>query len=70
MAPRDPEALGLAMLRLGGLPEAARRAMGQRGREHIRAHYDLGRVAERWEDLYREVLSQKGLALAPELPRC
>ena len=70
VAPRDPEALGLAMLRLGGMPEAARRAMGQRGREHIRAHYDLGRVAERWEDLYREVLSQKGLALAPELPRC
>ena len=66
--PRDPEALGLAMLRVTRLPEPARRAMGQRGREHIRAHYDLGRVAQRWEDLYREVLAHKRPALAPQLP--
>jgi glycosyltransferase involved in cell wall biosynthesis len=66
--PSDHEALGLAMLRLAGLTEPERRAMGDRGREHIHAHYDLGRVAERWEDLYREVLTRKGLALAPQLP--
>lgn len=66
--PCDHEALALAMLRLSRLPEPARRAMGDRGRERIRAHYDLGRVAERWEDLYREVLARKGLALAPQLP--
>jgi glycosyltransferase involved in cell wall biosynthesis len=58
------------MLRLSRLPEPARRAMGEQGREHIRTHYDLGRVAERWEDLYREVLARKGLALAPQLPSC
>jgi glycosyltransferase involved in cell wall biosynthesis len=68
--PCDHEALGLAMLRLSRLAEPARRAMGDRGRERIRAHYDLGRVAERWEDLYREVLARKGLALAPQLPSC
>ena len=68
--PGDPEALGLAMLRLSRLSEPERRAMGERGREHIRAHYDLARVAERWEDLYREVLARKGLALAPQLPSC
>lgn len=68
--PCDHEALGLAMLRLSRLPEPARRAMGDRGRERIRAHYDLARVAERWEDLYREVLARKGLALAPQLPSC
>jgi glycosyltransferase involved in cell wall biosynthesis len=68
--PRDHEALGLAMLRLSRLSEPVRRAMGEQGREHIRAHYDLGRVAERWEDLYREVLARKGLALAPQLPSC
>jgi glycosyltransferase involved in cell wall biosynthesis len=67
--PSDHEALGLAMLRLSQLSEPERRAMGERGREHVRAHYDLGRVAERWEDLYREVLARKGLALAPQLPR-
>jgi glycosyltransferase involved in cell wall biosynthesis len=68
--PCDHEALGLAMLRLSGLSERERRAMGERGREHIRTHYDLGRVAERWEELYREVLARKGLALAPQLPSC
>jgi glycosyltransferase involved in cell wall biosynthesis len=68
--PCDPDALGLAMLRLSRLSEPERRAMGQRGREHIRTHYGLGRVAERWEDLYREVLSRKGLAFAPQLPPC
>jgi glycosyltransferase involved in cell wall biosynthesis len=68
--PCDHEALGVAMLRLGRLSESERRAMGEKGREHIRTHYDLGRVVERWEDLYREVLARKGLALAPQLPPC
>jgi hypothetical protein len=30
--------------------------MGQRGHEHIRSHYGLVRVAERWEGIYRDVL--------------
>lgn len=62
---RDPEALGLAMLRLMGLSEAQRRSMGERGHEHVRAHYGLSRVAERWERLYWEALARKGLTLAP-----
>jgi len=66
--PRDHEALGAAMLRLTGLPEPQRRAMGERGREHIRTHYGLGRVAERWENLYREVLARKGLAQPRQVP--
>jgi glycosyltransferase involved in cell wall biosynthesis len=68
--PSDHEALGRAMLRLSELSEPERRAMGERGREHIRTTYDLERVADRWEDLYREVLARKGLALAPQLPSC
>jgi glycosyltransferase involved in cell wall biosynthesis len=59
--PRDHEALGSAMVRLSGLPEARRRSMGQRGHEHIRSHYGLSRVAEQWEQIYREVLMRKGL---------
>jgi glycosyltransferase involved in cell wall biosynthesis len=66
--PRDPEALGRAMLRLTRMDEPQRRALGERGRQHIQAHYGLARVAERWEELYREVLARKGLALAPQFP--
>jgi glycosyltransferase involved in cell wall biosynthesis len=57
--PRDPEALAEAMLRLMGLGEAERRALGERGREHVRSCYGLSRVADRWEELYREVLSRR-----------
>jgi glycosyltransferase involved in cell wall biosynthesis len=66
--PSDPAALAKAMLRLCRMPKAERRGMGERGREHIRANYDLTRVAERWEGLYLEVLARKGLALAARLP--
>jgi glycosyltransferase involved in cell wall biosynthesis len=58
--PRDDQALALAMLRMMGLSETQRRSMGERGREHVRTHYGLGRLVERWEDLYREVLARKG----------
>jgi len=67
--PRDHDALGRAMLQLMDLSEVQRRAMGECGREHIRAHYGLSRVVERWEDLYRQVSARKGLKLAPTLSR-
>jgi glycosyltransferase involved in cell wall biosynthesis len=55
---RDPEALGMAMLRLMELPETQRRRMGDHGREHVRSQYGLTRVVERWEALYSEVLAR------------
>ena len=61
--PRDPEALGAAMQRLMEVPEARRRSMGERAREHVRRHYDLSRIVDRWEELYREVWARKGLAV-------
>jgi len=61
--PRDDAALADAMIRLGELPETDRRAMGERGREHIRTHYGLARVADRWEEVYRRVLARKGASL-------
>lgn len=61
--PRDADGLATAMLRLMDLPESRRRQMGERGREHVRANYGLGRVAERWEGLYREVLARKHVAV-------
>jgi glycosyltransferase involved in cell wall biosynthesis len=65
--PRSSEALAAAMLRLMDLPVAQRRAMGEVGREHVRAQYSLSRVVERWEDLYLEMLARRGLLLAPPI---
>jgi glycosyltransferase involved in cell wall biosynthesis len=67
--PRDSDALGQAMLRLMEQTPERRREMGERGREHVRVHYGLGRVVERWQDLYRQVSVRKGLNLAPTLSR-
>jgi glycosyltransferase involved in cell wall biosynthesis len=66
---RDAEALARAMQRMMELPAAEREAMGERGREHVRTHYGLGRLVDRWEDVYREVLARKGLTPAPRLSR-
>jgi glycosyltransferase involved in cell wall biosynthesis len=65
--PQDSNALASAMLRLAGLPEAQRRSIGAAGREHVRSNYGLQSVAERWEELYQEVLARKGLAAQPNV---
>jgi glycosyltransferase involved in cell wall biosynthesis len=65
--PRDPVALAAAMQRLMSLSGAERRSMGARGRDHVRTHYGLQRVAEQWEALYRELLARKGMQLSPRL---
>jgi glycosyltransferase involved in cell wall biosynthesis len=63
--PESPEDLGEAMLRLMRLPESERRAMGVRGRELVRSRYSLSRTVELWEEVYRDVLSRKGLDIRP-----
>jgi glycosyltransferase involved in cell wall biosynthesis len=65
--PRQSETLGDAMLRLMDLPEHERRSMGERGREQVSSRYGLHRMVDRWEEMYREVLTRKGLQLAPTL---
>jgi hypothetical protein len=47
------------------LPDAERRALGTRGYERVRIHYGLSETVERWEELYRQVLSRNGLAPLP-----
>jgi glycosyltransferase involved in cell wall biosynthesis len=63
--PRNPDALAQAMLALMELPEAQRRSMGESGRERVGAQFSLGRMVERWESLYVEVLARKGRLRSP-----
>jgi glycosyltransferase involved in cell wall biosynthesis len=63
VSPRDHHGLAAAMLRLMDLPEAERRRMGARGREHTRTRYGLARVVEQWEEAYREGAARRGVRL-------
>jgi len=59
--PRDPSRLADAMARLEALDPATRLAMGGAGRAHVAAEFDLERVVDRWEALYRRLLSARGV---------
>jgi glycosyltransferase involved in cell wall biosynthesis len=61
--PKDSGALGRGMLRLMRLPEEERRSIGRKARDHVRRTYGLNRIAEHWENLYREVLARKTSAI-------
>lgn len=50
---RQPAALADAMISLMKLPPDERRTMGVRARRHAIELYDLDRIADRWEELYR-----------------
>ncbi|MBA3943475.1 MAG: glycosyltransferase [Herpetosiphonaceae bacterium] len=60
-APHDPASLAGAMARVTVLPAVVRQQMGQAGREHVVNHYDLPLVVDRWEALYCELLTRRGL---------
>lgn len=51
----DDAALAAALIRVLALPEATRRAVGQRGREWVLAHHDAPGLAERTLQLYVDV---------------
>ena len=66
--PAEPEALAAAMLGLMKLTGEERRALGLCGREYVQRHYGVEQLAGRWEELYRAVLSEKGLAPTATIP--
>lgn len=50
---REPASLADAMLRLMALSPDERDSMGERGRQRTARAFDVERVADRWEELYR-----------------
>ncbi|MBW4839492.1 MAG: glycosyltransferase [Paenibacillaceae bacterium] len=66
--PEEPAALARAMERVMALPPEERRAMGQRGREHVAANYEMSRVAGKWIELYEQASGRK-LPAARALPK-
>ncbi len=60
----DDAALTAALLRLFAMPEAARRAMGERGQDWVRGHFNAGLVAEQTLRLYGEIASARDQAPA------
>jgi len=59
--PRDPSSLAQAMLRLMELPERARVRMGEDARRYVEENFGLDYVVDLWEDLYKELLTKKGV---------
>ena len=50
---RQPDRLAEEMLRLMALTPDERQSMGERARQHVVSSFDLERIADRWEELYR-----------------
>ncbi|MBI2806387.1 MAG: glycosyltransferase [Planctomycetes bacterium] len=65
VAPRNPESLALALLRLYRDPVAARR-MGEAGRLRVQEHFDVRKMVARYERLYdgSTVQAARGHAVA------
>ena len=64
----DDAALAASLLRLFAMPEPVRRAIGQRGQDWVRGHFDAALVAEQTLGLYAEIAGARGKApaLAPQ----
>lgn len=56
--PGEPQALADAMETLIDDPERSR-AYGAEGREHVRRNYELGRIVDRFEELYRDLVEAR-----------
>lgn len=57
--PRDPDALAEGMARVMDLDRAERARLGAAGRRRVELDFDLERVVDRWEEIYRDLLSRR-----------
>ncbi|MEN3001833.1 MAG: glycosyltransferase [Armatimonadota bacterium] len=64
--PRQPQALAEAMQQIMNLSPTERQAMGQAGRAHVVANFELERIVDRWEQLYIQLLNQKGISISAQ----
>jgi glycosyltransferase involved in cell wall biosynthesis len=55
----DDAALAAALLRLFAMPEPVRRAIGQRGQDWVRGHFNAALVAEQTLKLYGEIAGRR-----------
>jgi len=60
----DDAALAAALLRLFAMPEPVRRAIGLRGQDWVRGHFNAALVAEQTLNLYGEIASGRDSATA------
>ncbi len=60
--PRDDASLARSMARLMDLGDHEREAMGIAGRARVTGTFDLGAVADRWDALYRALLTRRTAA--------
>ncbi len=58
----DDAALATALIKMLGLPETTRRAIGTRGRNWVLAHHDAQALADRTLRLYVDLAQQRPLA--------
>lgn len=59
VSPQDPEALAAAMVAMVDLGVHARDALGARGRKRVETSYGIESVAQRYADLYRDLVAAK-----------
>jgi glycosyltransferase involved in cell wall biosynthesis len=67
VTPGDPEALGAALERLAADPALARR-LGEAGYRAVRERFSWTAIVERWERVYRAVVSSGASSPAPAAP--
>lgn len=58
--PQNEQAMAAAVLQVASLDEAARKEMGARGKERVLAEFAIDKVSERYDAVYRELLSGDG----------